>query len=181
MWFSKNLPFWSLAKKKSLSIWGKFQFYFSHTGVCLLRAFCAGFESWRFAVGISCCVLQVAVARCPFFFFETRVASSGKTWLAKFLGNCNNQLQPRGGRQGVCQSCNVFMFVIQVGKGKSHQTNIYKRPIDRQRFNFDLVEILRRCTPLSWLFVSFWFQCSDDVIVERVSCAFYTDIFFIAL
>lgn len=69
MWFSKNLPFWSLAKKKSLSIWGKFQFYFPHTGVCLLRAFCAGFESWRFAVGISCCVLQVAVARCPFFFF----------------------------------------------------------------------------------------------------------------
>lgn len=31
----------------------------------------------------SCCVLQFAVARCP--FVETRVSSSGETWQAKFI------------------------------------------------------------------------------------------------
>lgn len=52
----------------------------------------AGFESWMCGVEICCCVLQFAVARRP--FVEPRVSSSGETWQAKLIENCNNQCGP---------------------------------------------------------------------------------------
>lgn len=49
-----------------------------------LDMFCAGFESWRSVEWRSlCCVLQFAVARCP--FVEIRVSSSGETWQARLI------------------------------------------------------------------------------------------------